>query len=280
MANCYNKDMSVKKILAKVRKADEMFGLIEDGDRIAVGVSGGKDSTLLLYVLHLYQYLAKNALNKSFDLIGIHIDLNFGEDDTQALREFFGRYDIAYYEEKSKIADILDLNRNNGRIDCSLCSTLKKGSVIKAAKELGFSKVAFAHHGDDAHEKPLHLAPVWRTVAGEHAIPRVGDGLQLADETLVGHVARDDYGVNPAVAEVCERLLERLGVVALGKRAAAHGQPDVYVANDAEPELRLLAAAKKPRPASGQRAKRRDAAEESAPRQPSVINSPHCRTPA
>ncbi|MBR2578204.1 MAG: tRNA 2-thiocytidine(32) synthetase TtcA, partial [Erysipelotrichaceae bacterium] len=73
--------MSVKKILAQVRKADEMFGLIEDGDRIAVGVSGGKDSSLLLYCLHLYQYLAKNALNKSFELTGIHIDLDFGEDD-------------------------------------------------------------------------------------------------------------------------------------------------------------------------------------------------------
>ena len=66
--------MTIKKILAKLRKADEMFGLIEDGDRIAVGVSGGKDSSLLLYALHLYQYLASNSLGKSFDLIGIHIE--------------------------------------------------------------------------------------------------------------------------------------------------------------------------------------------------------------
>ncbi|MBR0461547.1 MAG: tRNA 2-thiocytidine(32) synthetase TtcA [Erysipelotrichaceae bacterium] len=144
--------MSVKKILAQVRKADEMFGLIEDGDRIAVGVSGGKDSSLLLYCLHLYQYLAKNSLNKSFELTGIHIDLNFGEDDASQLEEFFRRYDINYYKEDSKIADILELNKNNDRIDCSLCSTLKKGSVIKAAKELGYDKVAFAHHGDDAIE--------------------------------------------------------------------------------------------------------------------------------
>ena len=53
--------MTIKKILAQTRKADEMFNLIEDGDKIAVGISGGKDSSLLLYIMHLYQYLADNC---------------------------------------------------------------------------------------------------------------------------------------------------------------------------------------------------------------------------
>lgn len=144
--------MSIKKLLSQVRKADEMFGLIEDGDRIGVGVSGGKDSALLLYTLHLYQYLCTNSLNKSFSLVGIHINLNFGEDSLEDLENFYQKYNIEFYKEDSKIADILKLNLNKGKIDCSLCSTLKKGSVIKAAKELKCNKVAFAHHGDDAIE--------------------------------------------------------------------------------------------------------------------------------
>ena len=147
--------MSMKKILACIRKADNMFNLIEDKDKIAVGLSGGKDSSLLLYALHLYQYLYKNTYNKSFDLIGIHINLGFGEEDTNELKEFFDKENIKVYFEESKIKDILELNKKNDKIQCSLCSQLKKGAVIKAAKDLGYNKIAFAHHGDDALETLL-----------------------------------------------------------------------------------------------------------------------------
>ena len=144
--------MAIRKILSTIRKADEMFSLIEDGDKIGVGISGGKDSSLLLYALRLYQYLAKNSLNKEFEIIGIHINLNFGEENITPLKDFFKENDCPYYEEESKVADILKLNLKNDEIQCSLCSTLKKGAVIKAAKTLGCNKVAFAHHADDAIE--------------------------------------------------------------------------------------------------------------------------------
>lgn len=144
--------MTMKKILSSLRKADERFGLIKNGDKIGVGLSGGKDSSLLLYALHLYQYLAKNTFGIDFAIVGIHIDLNFGEQDPAPLLDFFAKYNIPVHHEKSKIANILDLNRKKEAIQCSLCSTLKKGAVIKAAKELGCNKVAFGHHGDDAIE--------------------------------------------------------------------------------------------------------------------------------
>ena len=144
--------MSTKKLLSDIRKADNMFSLIEDGDRIAVGMSGGKDSSLLLYMLYLYKYLFENTYHKSFDIVGIHINLNFGEDDFQPLLDWFSNYPIEIYTEESKIKDILELNKKKDRIDCSLCSTLKKGAVNNAAKKLGCNKVAFAHHGDDAIE--------------------------------------------------------------------------------------------------------------------------------
>ena len=144
--------MSVKKILAQIRKADSLFTLIEDNDKIAVGLSGGKDSSLLLYLLHLYKYLYENTYHKTFDIVGIHIDLNFGEDDFSPLLEWFKQYPIEIVCESSQIKDILELNKHKDKIDCSLCSTLKKGAVIRKAKELGCNKVAFAHHGDDAIE--------------------------------------------------------------------------------------------------------------------------------
>ena len=145
----------MKKILAQIRKADNMFNLIEDGDKIGIGLSGGKDSSLLLYAMYLYRFLYENTYHKSFEIVGIHIDLNFGEDDTEPLNEWFSQYPIDIHYESSKIKDILELNLNKGRIDCSLCSTLKKGAVVKTAKSLGCNKVAFAHHGDDAIETLL-----------------------------------------------------------------------------------------------------------------------------
>ncbi|MBQ2657438.1 MAG: tRNA 2-thiocytidine(32) synthetase TtcA [Erysipelotrichaceae bacterium] len=147
--------MSMKKILAQVRKADQMYQMIENGDRIAVGLSGGKDSSLLLYTLYLYRFLSRNTYQKDFELVGIHIDLNFGEEDITPLLEWFRQYDIEIKCDESKIADILKLNLHKDRIDCSLCSTLKKGAVIRKAKEFGCNKVAFAHHADDAIETLL-----------------------------------------------------------------------------------------------------------------------------
>ena len=77
----YNINMSTKKLLAQIRKADQMFSLIEDKDKIAVGLSGGKDSSLLLYMFYLYKFLFENTYQKTFDFVGIHIDLDFGEQD-------------------------------------------------------------------------------------------------------------------------------------------------------------------------------------------------------
>ena len=148
----YNYDMAMKKILAQVRKADSMFNLIEDQDKIAIGLSGGKDSSLLLYTMYLYRFLYENTYHKTFDLIGIHLNMNFGEDDMTPLWQWFSNYPLQIVIEDTKIADILKLNQNKDKIDCSLCSTLKKGAVIRKAKELGCNKVAFAHHGDDAIE--------------------------------------------------------------------------------------------------------------------------------
>ena len=139
----------MKKILGSIRKADQEFNMIQDGDKIAVGISGGKDSSLLLYALNLYKRFA----DVSFDVIGIHISMGFPNMDFKELDFFMQENQIKLYHHESKIYEILKKNINkNGSIKCSLCSKLKKGSVIEAAKLHGCNKVSFAHHSDDAVE--------------------------------------------------------------------------------------------------------------------------------
>ena len=68
---------AMKQILGCIRKADQDYGMIADHDRIAVGVSGGKDSMLLLYCLHLYQQFCRRIQSKQFEVVGIHIQMGF-----------------------------------------------------------------------------------------------------------------------------------------------------------------------------------------------------------
>ena len=142
--------MQLKKILGSIRKVDETYNLIEPNDKIAVGVSGGKDSVLLLYCLNLYRKFA----DKPFDVMGIAIDLGFKNDLTPIV-EFFKQLDIEFIIEPTHIGKILNLNLNKGRIDCSLCSNLKKGALIKVAKDHHCTKIALGHNADDAIETLL-----------------------------------------------------------------------------------------------------------------------------
>lgn len=144
--------MVIKKILGTIIQADKDFNLFEENDKVAIGVSGGKDSVLLLYCLNLYQKIAANMFNKHFEVIGIHIDLNFGNMDFSELDAYCLKNDLTLVHEKSQVYDILKLHKKKDLIQCSLCSQLKKGAVNKKAKALGCNKVAFAHHVDDAIE--------------------------------------------------------------------------------------------------------------------------------
>ncbi len=140
--------MTMKKVLGCIRKADQDFDLIANNDRICVGVSGGKDSVLLLYALSLYQRFA----DVSFEVIGVHIEMGFPDMDFSEMDAFFKEKGITCYHEPSQIYEILKLNQKNDVIQCSLCSKFKKAAVIEASKKYHCTKVAFAHHVDDAIE--------------------------------------------------------------------------------------------------------------------------------
>ncbi len=143
----------IRKILAALQKADESFNLIEDGDKIVVGISGGKDSLTLIKALSLYQGYCK----AHYELYPVTLDLGFPDFDPKPIKEFVSSLGMELIiEDATDICKILELNKkNNGNLPCSICSRMRKASINKVAKRLGANKVAFAHHADDAIETKL-----------------------------------------------------------------------------------------------------------------------------
>lgn len=139
----------MKKILGNIRKADLDFGMIAEGDKIAVGVSGGKDSMILLYGLHRYQQYAP----VKFDLVGITLKLGFPGMDFNPVMEFCKEHGIEYHLVDTQVYEILQAKADAaGRLPCSLCSKFKKALLINKSVELGCNKVSMGHHADDAVE--------------------------------------------------------------------------------------------------------------------------------
>lgn len=141
-----------RELLAQIRKADYDFNLIENNDKILVGVSLGKDSMLLCYLLNLYQKFN----NKHFTFSAVFLDLGFGydEDSFNKVKEFFTKNKIDFIvTDEQQVSKILSLHKKeNGNLPCSICSRMKKACINKVANKLGFNKVCFAHHMDDAIE--------------------------------------------------------------------------------------------------------------------------------
>ena len=136
----------MKYTLSQLRKADERFHMIEEGDRIAVGLSGGKDSALLLHALSVYQKFSR----KKYELTAICVDLGFGLDES-ALADLCRTREIPLEIVHTEIGRIVFEERKE-KNPCALCAKLRKGAFYRVAKELSCNKAAFAHHADDVSE--------------------------------------------------------------------------------------------------------------------------------
>jgi tRNA(Ile)-lysidine synthase TilS/MesJ len=120
--------------------------MIEYGDKIAVGVSGGKDSVTLLKLLAEYRRFSP----EKFDLVAITIDLNFtdAKTDYTPLQDLCKELNVEYYIEQTDIGKIVfDIRAESN--PCALCSKMRKGALNNLAKEKGCNKVALGHHADD-----------------------------------------------------------------------------------------------------------------------------------
>ncbi len=135
---------------SKIMRAIVEFDMIEDDDRILIGLSGGKDSLLLVYALAMI----RERVKKKFSLYAFTLDPQFDESfDIEPLKAFCERLHVPYYIQSTDIAAII---RNTpGHSACYTCSYFRHGAINRKAKELHCNKVAYAHHNDDAVETLL-----------------------------------------------------------------------------------------------------------------------------
>jgi tRNA(Ile)-lysidine synthase TilS/MesJ len=138
---------AMKRMLSFVRRAVDDYAMIEEGDRIAVGVSGGKDSLALVATLAEMRLFYP----KKYELFAVTVDMGFEGADYSEIEEFCRRHGVKYKLVKTDIAKIIfDVRRESN--PCSLCAKMRRGSLHAAAVELGCNKVALGHHFDDAVE--------------------------------------------------------------------------------------------------------------------------------
>ncbi|MBR7025759.1 MAG: tRNA lysidine(34) synthetase TilS [Selenomonadaceae bacterium] len=136
-------------IFSKVVRAVVEFDLIDDGDKILIGVSGGKDSLLLTYALAILKQRAK----KNFDLTALTINPKFTEDFGEKIsrvKNFCNELGIEHTAHEVDIAGLIRDQKNKS--PCYTCAYFRRAVVNRVASEIGANKIAYAHHLDDAVE--------------------------------------------------------------------------------------------------------------------------------
>ena len=145
----------MQKLLSRVRSCVDRYSMIEDGDRIAVGVSGGKDSLALLCVLSEL----RKFYPEKYDLCALMLDMGFdasetvgaAPSDTSEIAELCSRLGVEFHVKRTEIARVIfDVRKESN--PCSLCARMRRGSLHDLAKEYGVNKLALGQHFDDAAE--------------------------------------------------------------------------------------------------------------------------------
>jgi tRNA(Ile)-lysidine synthase TilS/MesJ len=137
----------IQRILSLMRRALDDYDMIKDGDKIAVGVSAGKDSLTLLAALAEI----RRFYPKKFTLCAITVDMGFEGADFSDIEAFCRERDVEYRVVKTEIAKIIfDVRQESN--PCSLCSRMRRGVLNSTAKEMGCTSVALGHHFDDVVE--------------------------------------------------------------------------------------------------------------------------------
>lgn len=139
--------MKLQRVLSEVRKAVDDYHMIAEGDKIAVGISGGKDSLTLLYALSSLRRFYPHP----FDLVAVTVDLGFANLDLTEIKKLCEKLEVPYTVVKTQIGQIVFEQRQENN-PCALCAKMRKGALNEAMKQLGCNKIAYAHHMDDVVE--------------------------------------------------------------------------------------------------------------------------------
>ena len=139
----------MRKILSRTRAAVDDYKMIQDGDKIAVGVSGGKDSVMLLKAL----CDLKRFYPADFQIVAITLDMRFNNEDGDfsVIQALCDEYGIEYVIQRTDLYEII-FNIRKEECPCSLCARMRRGILHDTAKQLGCNKIALGHHLDDAAE--------------------------------------------------------------------------------------------------------------------------------
>lgn len=132
--------------MSPFRRAVNDFNMIRGGDRIAVGVSGGKDSLTLLALLKAYQRFSP----EKYSLAAVTVDMGFPGADFSPVAGYCRENGIDFFVKKTNIAEVV-FDKTPGN-PCSLCSKMRRGALSTKLNELGFNKLALGHHLDDVIE--------------------------------------------------------------------------------------------------------------------------------
>ena len=142
--------MKLQQLYSYTRRAIDTWQMIDDGDRIAIGVSGGKDSLTMLYALKGLQ----RFYPKHFELEAITVDLGLGNFNMDPVKCLCDELDIHYTIVPTEIGPII-FDHLREKNPCSLCAKMRKGALNNKALELGCNKIAYGHHRDDLVETML-----------------------------------------------------------------------------------------------------------------------------
>lgn len=142
--------MKLQRLLSLIRQAVDQYEMIEEGDHIAIGISGGKDSLTLLWGLaHLQKFYPKH-----FSLSAITVDMGIDTMNLEPIKALCQEIQVPYEIVPTEIGKILfDIRKETN--PCSLCAKLRKGALNNKALEMGGNKIAYAHHKDDLIETAM-----------------------------------------------------------------------------------------------------------------------------
>ena len=142
--------MKLQRLLSLLRQAIDQYQMIENGDHIAIGISGGKDSLTLLYGLSQLQ----KFYPKHFTLSAITVDMGLDTMNLEPIKALCADFNVPYEIISTEIGKILFEARKESN-PCALCAKMRKGALNQKALELGCNKIAYAHHKDDLIETAL-----------------------------------------------------------------------------------------------------------------------------
>lgn len=144
----------MRNLVGGIIKANDIFHFINDGDVLGVGVSGGKDSTLLLMALNYYKIFVKKKYGWNIKVYGIHINMNYYKNiKYDKYLKWLKKNKVSIKVIDSNVGEVLKAKLDKkGRVVCSLCAKMKKAIMVKEAKKYKINKLCTGHHIDDAIE--------------------------------------------------------------------------------------------------------------------------------